>query len=175
MHEPPSDPAAGPGAFEYRFSPRVANIRLSRHVLANWLEMQPGVDPDAIDDLLVVCSELVTNAILHAPGHPEHLCLRAETDGDAVVLEVEDRGRGFAWPVSHALSDVLADEEHGRGLFIVEALTDRLGVLKTNDDRTIVRCVKFDVLRHDAGGERDLSRRFRAESPPPRHHERSSR
>ena len=159
-------PATDPGPFEYRFAPSFSNIRLARHVLANWLELLPGADVDAIDDLLVACSELVTNAIVHTtqPGPATTISLRAGTEGDSVVLEVEDPGGGFAWPVTHVMSDVLDSDEHGRGLFIVEALTDRLGVVQCDDEGTIVRCVKFGVLHHEATSTQpDLSARFRSE------------
>ena len=173
MPAPPLHQPLDPGPFEYRFAPSVTNIRLSRHVLANWLEVLPGVDVDAIDDLLVVCSELVTNAVLHTPGVPDAICLRAHADGDSIVLEVEDQGRGFVWPVAHVMSDVHDHEEHGRGLFIVEALTDRLGVVKTDAERTVVRCIKFGVLHHrPTSRQPELSARFRAESHP---HEHSAR
>ena len=162
---PPRNPEA-PGPFEYRFTPTFSNIRLARHVLANWLELQPGADVDAIDDLLVACSELVTNAIAHLaePDVTQTICLRADVEGDNVVLEVEDPGGGFTWPVTHEMRDVLDSDEHGRGLFIVEALTDRLGVVQAGADGTIVRCVKFGVLHHaPTGREPGLSARFRAE------------
>jgi anti-sigma regulatory factor (Ser/Thr protein kinase) len=166
-------PTTPPGPFEYRFAPDVGQIRLARHVLANWLEMQAGVDVDAIDDLLVACSELVTNAVIHAErgdvSNP--IALRAHADGDSIVLEVDDQGGGFDWPVTHLMSDVLEIEEHGRGLFIVEALTDRLGVIKSDDGKTTtVRCVKFGVLRHVPTSEQpELSARFRSESQRTNH------
>ena len=162
----PTPSPVHPGPFEYRFAPTSANIRLARHVLANWLEALPDADVDAIDDLLVVCSELVTNAIVHTDdaGPQTTIRLRADTDGDSVVLEVEDPGSGFAWPVAHVMGDVLDSEEHGRGLFIVEALTDRLGVVPRDDRGTTVRCVKFGVLHHSATSRQpDLSARFRAD------------
>ena len=179
MHPVPPRQDPAPGPFEYRFTRSLSNIRLARHALAGWLELQPGVDADAIDDLLVVCSELVTNAVLHAPG-PEAsataIALRAETNGDSVVLEVEDPGGGFSWPVAHVMSDVRESEEHGRGLFIVEALTDRLGVVQGHgeDSGTVVRCVKFGVLGHHRASEtvddHALSARFRAEDERSRSH-----
>lgn len=158
----PPPPISDPGPFEYRCTPSLSNIRLCRHVLANWLEQQPGVDVDAIDDLLVVCSELVTNAVVHSPDAGT-IAVRGWTDGDSVVLEVEDPGGGFAWPVAHGMHDVLDSDEHGRGLFIVEALTDRLGVLPTASGGTAVRCVKFGVLHHAPSRQPDLSARFRAD------------
>ena len=166
MPAPAPRQAREPGPFEYRFTPSFANIRLARHVLANWLEVQPGADVDAIDDLLVAGSELVTNAIVHLAEREtaSTICLRADVDGDNVVLEVEDPGGGFTWPVGHEMRDVLDSDEHGRGLFIVEALTDRLGVVRSGTAGTIVRCVKFGVLHHTpTSREPGLSARFRAE------------
>lgn len=152
-----------PGPFEYRFTPSLGAIRLTRHVLANWLALQPGVDADAIDDLLVVCSELSTNAIAHASGAEGSVALRVRTDGDHLVLEMEDDGDGFAWPVGHGMADVLDDEEHGRGLFIVEALTDTLDVF-SRDGVTVVRCTKAGVLGPPAAAAAPgLSQRFRAD------------
>lgn len=152
-----------PGPFEHRFTPSLPAIRLARHVLANWLAVHPGVDADAIDDLLVVCSELSTNAISHASGADGSVALRVRRDGDALVLEMEDDGRGFAWPVAHVMEDVLDDEEHGRGLFIVEALTDHLEVVPV-DGGTVVRCVKQAVFgQEDESSAPGLSARFRAD------------
>ena len=166
---PPPEPSPVLGPIEYRFAPEAASIRLARHVLANWLELQPGVASDALDDLLIACSELVTNAINHATGPADSVLLRAEVVGDAVRLQIEDDGRGFVWPVAHVMADVLDDDEHGRGLFIVEELTDRLEVHATAG-RTVVTCLKQGVLRQAASvhpdGDGDLSARFRAESHP---------
>ena len=138
-----------PGPFEYRFAPSLSTIRLARHVLADWLELQPGVDTVALEDLLVVCSELVTNAIRHGEGDDRvaSVAVRAKVvDEDSVQLEVEDAGHGFSWPSGRGLGDLGAADERGRGLLIVEALTDDHGV-STDDARNIVRCVKHGVMR----------------------------
>jgi hypothetical protein len=71
------------------------------------------------------------------------------------------------------MADVLADDESGRGLFIVEALTDDVEVL-VSQGRTVVRCLKRGMLHQpaaddtdlDATESADLSARFRAESHP---------
>jgi anti-sigma regulatory factor (Ser/Thr protein kinase) len=160
----------GLGPIEYRFAPSLPAIRLARHVLSNWLELQPGVNVDGIDDLLVACSELVTNAVRHATGSNDQVALRVFAAGDSIVFEVEDDGDGFAWPVSKVMADVLADDENGRGLFIVEALTDDVEVVASRG-RTIVRCLKrgmlnLGVAQTDAADADTLSARFRAESHP---------
>jgi len=75
-------------------------------------------------------------------------------------------GDGFVWPVAHGMADVVVHEEHGRGLFIVEALTDDLEV-RAAQGRTIVRCRKQGMLRHPpTSDDPGLSARFRAESHP---------
>lgn len=154
------------GPISYTFSPTLASIRLARHVLANWLELLPDVDVDGVDDLLIAASELVTNAVRHARGAAAVVTLRARSEGDAVIVEIEDDGDGFAWPVAHVLADVAAHDENWRGLFIVEALTDDLEVCNA-PGRTIVRCTKRGLLRHaPTSDDPGLSARFRAESHP---------
>jgi len=154
------------GPFEYRFAPTLTSVRLARHVFANWVELLPGVVVDAIDDLLIACSELVTNAVRHGDCTAATVILRGAVDGNNVVLEVEDSGDGFAWPVAHGIEDVVVHDENGRGLFIVEALTDEMQVL-SSEGRTVVRCVKHDMLRQEETSEDPaLSARFRAESHP---------
>jgi len=166
MPAPLPDPAPPLGPFEYRFAPTLGSVRLARHVFANWVELLPGVAVDAIDDLLIACSELVTNAVRHGECAAATVSLRGAVDGDSVVLEVEDGGNGFAWPVAHAIEDVVVHDENGRGLFIVEALTDEMQVL-SSEGRTIVRCVKRGMLRQPETSEDPaLSARFRAESHP---------
>lgn len=75
---------------------------------------------DALDDVLLITSELVTNAIVHAGSNPHLLtCLV----GDVVRVEVIDD--------SHEHGEMqVADpfDENGRGLFIVDAISTRWGI-----------------------------------------------
>lgn len=73
-------------------------------------------------DLLVAVSELVTNVIRHAPATgPASVTL--EADHGRVRIGVRQRGRPFDPPKNRRW-----DQPHGRGLMIVEALSDRWGV-----------------------------------------------
>lgn len=94
----------------------VAKAReMVRRTLAEW-----GVPPGALDDMVLVVSELVGNAIAHG-APPVLLTLRA---GDGALRgEVGDRGE--ARPLR---SQAGGDGDRGRGLLIVDALTDRWGV-----------------------------------------------
>ena len=130
--------------FEYRFSPSPATIPLGRHLLADWLELLL-IEESEEADLLLVASELCSNAVRHASGAPGALVLRAWAEGDAVMLEVEDDGAGFE--LSERYDDELPDpeSERGRGLYVVEALTDEVSV-RREEDRTVVRVVRRAVL-----------------------------
>lgn len=69
------------------------------------------------DELILLASELATNAILHSKsGHPAHTFTVQATlyPGDYAWVEVTDQG-GTWTPNDH-------DDEHGRGLTIVAAI-----------------------------------------------------
>jgi anti-sigma regulatory factor (Ser/Thr protein kinase) len=151
--------------FEYRIAPTTAAIRSARHALGEWLHHQVQARLDAIDDLLIASSELVTNAVEHSTGRQSQVALRAYVEGTTtVVVEVENQGTSFARPPGRRMVDVLEEDEHGRGLFIVDALTDRVEVESTGG-RTIVRGIKHDVVGQPASNDAerdDLSNRFQA-------------
>jgi PAS domain S-box-containing protein len=81
---------------------------------------------DVVDDAVVLTSELVTNAVVHAGTHAEVLCLRAD---DGVRIEVSDRYPEREVPLqsAHAAMGNL-DREGGRGLQLCAALAARWGV-----------------------------------------------
>ncbi|MFC4529663.1 ATP-binding protein [Sphaerisporangium dianthi] len=80
---------------------------------------------DLIDDVLVVVTELLANALVHG-GPPVHIAIG--TAPDTVTGSVTDRGAG--WP---RLCPAGNESEHGRGLRIVAALTDAWGVEPVED------------------------------------------
>jgi serine phosphatase RsbU (regulator of sigma subunit)/anti-sigma regulatory factor (Ser/Thr protein kinase) len=142
----PPTPDAAPvlAPFEYKFSPSPATIPLGRHLFADWLE-HLAVDDAERSDLILVASELCSNALRHSSGAPGALALRAWAEGDAVVVEVEDDGVGFE--LEEHYDDEIPElfAERGRGLYVVEALTDEISVSR-DDDHTVVRAVRRAVL-----------------------------
>ncbi|OON72994.1 ATP-binding protein [Streptomyces tsukubensis] len=80
----------------------------------------------AAEDVLLVVSELVTNACLHAEGPDE---LRIATDGKVLRIEVSDRGSGQPSPrTPHR-----AGRPGGHGMFIVQRLCLDWGVVRPQD------------------------------------------
>lgn len=81
------------------------------------------VIPDRLDELELMVSELVTNAIVHAQTA---FTVRIITSEHAVLVEVSDQTPGTVR--AHSADP---HEPHGRGLHIVQTLADRWGVRDT--------------------------------------------
>ena len=96
--------------------------------------------PDLLGDVRLLISELVTNAVRHAPGGPEGVRLSLTVTGTGVRVLVVDPGGGL---VPAAPPDG-PEPPGGWGLFLVETLADRWG-----DDGETGRRVWFEL---DAAG-----------------------
>jgi anti-sigma regulatory factor (Ser/Thr protein kinase) len=87
-----------------------------------------GYDDEQAGTLLLLVTELVTNAVLHAgaPGSP--VLLRVTVAPRHLRVEVHDRGPGFEMhkPKPRGSSG-------GYGLFLVERMSDRWGVHRDGD------------------------------------------
>ncbi|HWF80161.1 MAG TPA: ATP-binding protein [Streptosporangiaceae bacterium] len=95
----------------------------------------------AIDDVLLACSELATNAIMHSDsGQPGGMfTVRLAIRQDVVRVEVLDQGG--AWPgrrQAAGYGDELTEDasQCGRGLTIVAAITDAWGIVGDREGRT---------------------------------------
>ncbi|MEV0176557.1 ATP-binding protein [Streptomyces sp. NPDC050803] len=89
-----------------------------------WLPAATADQRAAAEDVLLVVSELVTNACLHAEG-PDELWIGC--DDKVIRLEVSDRGTGQPAPrTPHR-----AGRPGGHGMFIVQRLCLDWGVVRT--------------------------------------------
>ncbi|MEU0088709.1 SpoIIE family protein phosphatase [Streptomyces sp. NPDC006274] len=90
---------------------------------------------DVVDDAVVLTSELVTNAVIHAGTSADVLCLRSE---DGVRVEVADRYPEREVPIQGAGRTIAnLDSENGRGLLLCAALASRWGVEYTPTRKTV--------------------------------------
>ena len=88
------------------------------------------VDRDVIDTVMLLASELVTNAVLHASPP-----VRVRVEITAAVLHVEIHDSGTS--ALPAPSTAGATETSGRGLAIVEALASRWGSQPTEGGKFV--------------------------------------
>ncbi|MEV6808236.1 SpoIIE family protein phosphatase [Streptomyces sp. NPDC051132] len=90
---------------------------------------------DIVDDAVVLTSELVTNAVVHAGTHADVLCLRTE---DGVRVEVSDRYPEREVPLQGSAAAMGSpDREGGRGLQLCAALATRWGVDYTSTHKNV--------------------------------------
>ena len=86
-----------------------------RAVLQRWLAGR--LSPAATDGLLLACSEMAANAILHA-GSAGNVRVEAVIEADRVRVQIHDRGR---WRLP-------TGDDHGYGLQLARALVEHLDV-----------------------------------------------
>lgn len=91
------------------------------------------IESQIADDVLLVVSELVTNAVLHGKG-PIKLTVTVEPSD--VVVEVTDRGAE-----DPSFGQQRVDDEDGRGLRIVQRLTSAWDVERAASGKTITAVV----------------------------------
>ncbi|MFG2652424.1 SpoIIE family protein phosphatase [Streptomyces sp. NPDC048436] len=90
---------------------------------------------DIVDDAVVLTSELVTNAVVHAGTAADVLCLRSE---DAVRIEVSDHYPEREIPLQQSAASMGSpDREGGRGLQLCAALATRWGVDYTPTNKQV--------------------------------------
>ena len=80
-----------------------------------------GVTPGATNDIMLVVSELVTNAVVHGAGPVR---LRVRCGLDSVRIEVSDDGGGSVVP-----RETDPEATGGRGLLVVDHLAQGWGVV----------------------------------------------
>ncbi|MEA2663739.1 MAG: serine/threonine-protein kinase RsbW [Candidatus Eremiobacteraeota bacterium] len=90
-----------------------------------------------LEDLLVIVSELVTNAVRYGSGE---ICVRARLEDGVVHGEVVDEGSGFERTVERCGIEALG----GNGLPIVAALARRWGIHEGSSH------VWFELMPDDA-------------------------
>lgn len=83
------------------------------------------------DDVLLLVTELVTNAVVHA-GTAVGLAVRVDEDG--LLVEVSDHSPGST-PIVRR--DVDAAREGGRGMFLLDVLAERWGTVHARDRKSV--------------------------------------
>ncbi|TPQ20097.1 SpoIIE family protein phosphatase [Streptomyces sporangiiformans] len=141
--------------------------RFVRAALAEWTELAlPGAEfiTDRLaDDTVVVASELVTNAVVHAGTDVEletrlesgtgHGCEDgAEIPGGVLVIEVADHHP------ARSVRDEGADRPHdtveyGRGLRLVSSLSEAWGITYRTGTKTVWARLPFDEVAAGHGAE----------------------
>jgi anti-sigma regulatory factor (Ser/Thr protein kinase) len=126
--------------FEVALAPDLGALAPMRREVAARLA-PAALGSATIDNVLLVLSELATNAIQATAGEGTAVHVRVRPRPAAIIAEVENTGRSFVEPSAPpAQLQAASDAEGGRGLVIVRALTDEVTV-RFLDGRCVVRAV----------------------------------
>jgi anti-sigma regulatory factor (Ser/Thr protein kinase) len=110
---------------------RPEHVREARAFVAKALgELHP-----ALDDAVLLASELVTNAVMHSSSrcHGGTVAVQVVESHDGVRIEVADEGSDLSTPVVRG--DVYASDGHG--LFLVQTLADQWGYRRSSAGTTV--------------------------------------
>lgn len=110
--------------FARTFANRKTSVIEARRFTHEVLDAMPA---EFVDSVVLMVSELATNAVQHARSRFQVL-IDCDDDG-VVVVRVSDEGEGEAEPRNPRVTDV-----SGRGLQIVRALADDWGVRDPSED-----------------------------------------
>ncbi|MGW5652632.1 SpoIIE family protein phosphatase [Streptomyces humi] len=137
-------------------APRVAGMHLHRRDLRAVREARGFVRErlddwglaDLSDDLTLITSELVTNALVHAGSDVD---VRLRVTGDRLRLEVRDADTDPPVPAAYSLTEEgSARAEHGRGLYLVDALAHTWNTSPSGRGKTV--WLEMDIPGADGGG-----------------------
>jgi anti-sigma regulatory factor (Ser/Thr protein kinase) len=96
------------------------------------IPLEGRVDAECMADVRLLVSELVTNSVRHSHSpRPSTVGLDVSVESDTIRVEVHDRGDGFE-PRPRRAGQSKAG---GWGLFLVERLADRWGVMRNSFTR----------------------------------------
>ncbi len=120
--------------------------RMSSHLIRQFA-VQGGVEGDEIETMLLVASELLSNAVDHGGGqaamdekdleHSVRMSLAIDLFDETWEMRIADQGGGEPEDLSGLLGQTLPDleDERGRGFFLLEAMLDGLEVRKSPDGK----------------------------------------
>jgi anti-sigma regulatory factor (Ser/Thr protein kinase) len=94
------------------------SVPRARALLTRFLDAE-GIEGDVRRNVLLVASELVTNAISHGSGPGDEIGISYTIKGEFLCISVRDAIRGSSVPVALTADDQRAD---GRGLTLVDRL-----------------------------------------------------
>jgi signal transduction histidine kinase/DNA-binding response OmpR family regulator len=120
---------------------RQSSVRHTRDFVAETLRLW-GLPARLLDDVLLLVSELVTNAVVH--GRPP-IELRLRHTGTHLVIEAQDAASFLPRKLRPTV-----DDEHGRGLQLVAALADRWGTRPTGRGKSVWCVVGTGSIGKDA-------------------------
>lgn len=114
---------------EFTFAAINEQVSEARHRVVNIARSYEGVTQSALEDIELLSSELLTNAIVHTTASRISVQVAADEPGRLLRVVVCDDGSGGPVAIPDAdLSNAGLLSEHGRGLSLLQVLAADCGV-----------------------------------------------
>ncbi len=113
-----------------------ATLRAARTDLVASLTRE-NLDEDLLERAELVLSELASNAVQVSPGNPYKLRLALDADG-SLVMALTSHTRNGGPPPLRPWGPAFVLAPSGRGLMIVDELSDRVNVERPAEDTVVV-------------------------------------
>jgi anti-sigma regulatory factor (Ser/Thr protein kinase) len=120
----------------------MANVSAARRFVRT--ELEGRVPADAVTDLMLATSELVTNAFEHGAPQPVRLTVRSNREEASIT--VVSGGEGDRVPEVDDWTTAQADRISGRGLGIVREIADDIKVERSGGNVAITVHRRFAQL-----------------------------
>jgi anti-sigma regulatory factor (Ser/Thr protein kinase) len=144
MNESSPDPSA---VLRRQYEGNLVTLRTARRDVADWLT-ELGADDETKERAVLVVSELTSNAVQAAPGRTYTLQVTRLDDGSAAI-SVRNQPIGSR-PPERELWRAAPDADlrkllpRGRGLAIVDSLSEGVSVEHVGDDVVVTARVRID-------------------------------
>jgi len=99
-----------------------------------------GCTQAEVADSELVVVEACNNAVLHvgSAGANQSIAVEARCDAEQIEISVTDHTEGFDWPQCVDLPE--PESEGGRGLYLIQALTDTARYIRSPVGNTLILC-----------------------------------
>ena len=122
-------------AMDREYAGESTTLRAARRDVVDFL-VECGANTQTVERASLIASELASNAIQAAPGVPYHLQIHV-VDPNAVSLSIRNNTRGGVLPAQDRWRPVDELAIRGRGLSIVDSLSDEVAVKVDRDEVTV--------------------------------------
>lgn len=120
-------------------------VRTVRRAIAEFAE-SVDMPAAAVEDVEIAASEAVANIVRHAytdaNTHIPSVRVKCFHRGDAITIEVIDKGRGFTAPPTGVVPEIDMNRDGGMGIILMKLLMDRVNYVSRPSGGTRIRMTK---------------------------------
>lgn len=123
---------------------RAEYVRTIRRAVAEFAQ-SCGLPRTDIEEIEVAISEAVSNVVRHAYvdcDRSPSVRVKCSRSSSGLIIEVIDRGRGFAAPADGVTPDVDMNRDGGLGIILIKSLMDRVSYVSSPEEGTRIRMRK---------------------------------